>query len=104
MTRKPNTVGHTTSYRKARNVCRWPYTVTCTVCHTHSPAPVRFRSALVAAAFGDGRRGPFLAFGPRCFVRADGTRGSYYLGGKEPHLRTSGVLDSGVLKVVANML
>jgi len=28
----------------------------------------------------------------------------YYLGGKEPHLRTSGVLYRGVLKEVANML
>jgi len=40
-------------------------------------------------------------FGIELAVR---TVGDYYLGGKEPHLRTSGVLDRGVLKEVADML
>src|SRR4051794_31601337 len=57
--RKPSTVGQTASYVSARNDRGQPYTTTDTDSHTHAPTVVRFRSALAAASFGLGKRGPF---------------------------------------------
>src|SRR5262245_40973688 len=75
--RSPSTVGHTASYDTAFSERLLPYATTATACHSHDPAVVRFRSALAAASFGLGKRGPFFAFGPRLLGDALGTRGSY---------------------------